>query len=159
MDIRIKKLCEGDPLGDTVGQWLYEEFARPSESADFFKSLVACGSGADGLPAAFAAYADGQPAGAVLLQRADLMSRQDLWPWLACIYVRPQYRGLHIGAQLQLELCRYAAEHGFGRVYLYTDLINYYEKTGWIYAGQCVECDGSAKQLFYRDTEAAHDGR
>ena len=100
-----------------------------------------------------------QPAGAVLLQRADLMSRQDLWPWLACIYVRPQYRGLHIGAQLQLELCRYAAEHGFGRVYLYTDLINYYEKTGWIYAGQCVECDGSAKQLFYRDTEAAHDGR
>ena len=152
MDIRIERLSENDPLCDTVGQWLYDEFARPSESPEFFKSLTSCRSGGDGLPAVFAAYVDGQPAGVVLLQRADLMSRQDIWPWLACIYVRPQYRGLHIGARMQRKLCSYAAEHGFKRVYLYTDLINYYEKTGWIYAGACMECDGSTKQLFYTDT-------
>jgi len=32
-------------------------------------------------------------AGCCALLTNDLISRQDLWPWLACLYVEPDYRG------------------------------------------------------------------
>ena len=151
MDITIKPLAENDELAPVLAKWLFDEFARPTESQEFFSSMLTCPPGADGLPQAFVACAGEEPAGTVLLQRADLLSRQDIWPWLAFIYVRPEYRGLHIGAKLQQALCEHASGLGFDRVYLYTDLINYYEKTGWIYSGSCTECDGTRKQLFFKE--------
>ena len=81
------------------------------------------------------------------------MTRQDLCPWLALLYVKPEYRKRHFGALLQKEVVEYAEKLGYEKVYLYTDLKKYYDKTGWKPFGKDLECDGTEKSLYEVETK------
>ena len=70
-------------------------------------------------------------AGCCALLTNDLISRQDLWPWLACLYVEPDYRGRALGATLLEHGATEAKRMGYGTLYLTTDHDGYYEKYGW----------------------------
>lgn len=69
--------------------------------------------------------------GTYALLRNDLISRQDLFPWLACLYVVPERRGQRIGAELLRHALRETKRKGHDNLYLCTDLEGYYEKLGW----------------------------
>lgn len=73
--------------------------------------------------------------GSYALLRSDLNSRQDLTPWLACLFVEPDYRGRKIGDLLQNHAIQEARKKGYARLYLCTDLTDYYERTQWTYIG------------------------
>jgi len=79
---------------------------------------------------------------------ADLMSRQDLSPWLACLVVREDRRGHRIGQAIQRFAVDWCRAKGFERLYLYTDLVNYYEKTGWHFLCHGFEDDGRTVQIY-----------
>ena len=78
----------------------------------------------------------------------DFNSRQDLWPWLAALYVEESERGHSLGRKMLehgiTETCRL----GFDKLYLATDHIGYYEKYGFSYAGQCYGHDGEPGRLY-----------
>ena len=150
--MKIYPLKERKEYLHTAAKWLYEEFARPGESLAFFTALLGNDTDPKNLPIIFIAEDDSKPVGTVALWRSDLLSRQDLTPWLALLYVEPESRGRHIGAMLQKEVLRYAKTLGYPAVYLYTDLINYYEKTGWKRCGEGIECDGTLKRIFIHET-------
>ena len=85
--------------------------------------------------------------GICALLRYDLVSRQDLSPWLACLYVVPRERVRGIGTALQEHVVREAKRKGFDRVFLCTELEGYYERSNWrcfgrsfLYTGQAVKC-------------------
>jgi GNAT superfamily N-acetyltransferase len=61
----------------------------------------------------------------------DIISRQDLMPWFACLYVEESYRGRGLAGQLLEHGLSEAARKGFDRLYLSTDLVNFYERKGW----------------------------
>ncbi|MDD2210043.1 MAG: GNAT family N-acetyltransferase [Candidatus Cloacimonetes bacterium] len=61
----------------------------------------------------------------------DLVSRQDLLPWIACLYVEPSYRGRALGSILLKDGIEKTANLGYSCVYLTTDHSEYYEKYGW----------------------------
>jgi GNAT superfamily N-acetyltransferase len=65
----------------------------------------------------------------------DFNSRQDLWPWLAALYVDEAERGQALGAKLLDHGLAEAKSLGFTKVYLATDHIGYYEKYGWEHIG------------------------
>ena len=77
---------------------------------------------------------------------------------MAFLYVKPEYRNNRFGARLQKTVVGYAETLGYKKVYLYTDLKNYYEKTGWKRFGKDLECDGSFKSLYEIGTET-HEGK
>ncbi|OKP98256.1 GNAT family N-acetyltransferase [Paenibacillus sp. P46E] len=54
----------------------------------------------DGLPRFYIAVQNGSIIGIYALLRNDLISRQDVFPWLACLYVVPEFRGQKMGAKL-----------------------------------------------------------
>jgi len=100
------------------------------------------------LPLAAVAVEDGEVIGAVGIFIADLLSRQDLRPWLACLAVRKDRQGKGVGTALQafaLDCCRLL---GYETVYLYTTLDGYYERTGWRYLCSGCEEDGSAVKIY-----------
>ncbi|TFE02179.1 GNAT family N-acetyltransferase [Jeotgalibacillus salarius] len=90
--------------------------------------------------------------GTVALLRNELVSRQDLTPWLACLYVDPDYRKKRLGFKMMNEVCKIAAEMGYRHVYLSTDLDGYYEKAGWTYVDVCYGLSGG-KIKVYRSPE------
>lgn len=73
--------------------------------------------------------------------------REDLKPWYATMYVKKEYRGKGYSKILNEAILKEAKNRGFKRVYLKTDLINYYEKFGAIY----MEDLSNGEKLYYID--------
>ena len=59
--------------------------------------------------------------------------RKDLSPWYATMYVKKEYRNLGYSKILNTAILKEAKKRGFSKLYLKTDLNNYYEKFGAIY--------------------------
>jgi len=144
--IVFRNIADCPELVDTVAGWLWG-FWGNARNYEFYRSLVAHGSPED-IPLIYVAFLDGTPAGSVALLRADLFSRQDLFPWMADLYVAPEYRSRGIGSALQDYILEKAVERGYREVYLYTPLTGYYEKKGWEYTGDEMDRDGEVVRIY-----------
>ncbi|MCI8526160.1 MAG: GNAT family N-acetyltransferase [Oscillospiraceae bacterium] len=118
----------------------------------FYGELTAHSMTPGQLPLTIAAWEGEALLGTVGLWRTDLLPRQDLTPWLACLAVQEAHRRRGIGTALQNFLARAARDMGFETVYLYTTLVDYYEKTGWVHFDGGYELiDGSAQKIYRLD--------
>ena len=70
--------------------------------------------------------------GSAAIVACDMDSRQDLWPWLASVFVAPEHRNNGIGSKLILHVMSRAKIEGIKTLYLFTsDKQDYYRKLGW----------------------------
>ena len=75
---------------------------------------------------------DGVPAGTCLLTPKELEPCHPVSPWLAGLYVVPEFRRLGIGKMLIRDIEDQARQRGNTRLYLYADdAIEYYEGLDW----------------------------
>lgn len=121
-----------------VTDWLCRAFGN-AQSRAFFDSIVVSSLKKSGLPVTFIARDGDRLVGTVGLWRSDLLSRQDLTPWLAALYVDEAYRGRGIGQQLQAHGVEMARQAGCEALYLYATFTGYYERHGWEMLGEGVE--------------------
>lgn len=78
----------------------------------------------------------------------DFNSRQDLWPWLCALFVDEAFRGHAFGAKMLEHGRRETKRIGFGKLYLSTDHIGYYEKYGWHYIGDAYDVSGQPSRIY-----------
>ncbi|MBE5805231.1 MAG: GNAT family N-acetyltransferase [Clostridiales bacterium] len=71
--------------------------------------------------------------------------RLDLSPWYATMYVKKEFRGMNYSKLLHNAILKVAKDRGFSRLYLKTDLNNYYEKFGAIF----IETLNNGEKLYY----------
>ena len=71
--------------------------------------------------------------GFISLFKYDGDERKDLTPWYATMYVKKEYRRMGYSKILNDNLIAEAIKLGYDKVYLKSDLVNYYEKFGAIY--------------------------
>lgn len=89
-------------------------------------------STSDGLPVRLVAIARTEPIGIVNLIDSNLPTHRHLSPWLAGLYVWPEYRSRGVGSELCRRLEDDAMRLGFDRLYLYTEEARgFYERLGW----------------------------
>jgi GNAT superfamily N-acetyltransferase len=150
-DIVFSNISECPEEQETIARWLWGFWGNP-RNFEFYRSLVAH-SKADDLPMIYVAFLEDRPAGTVGLLRADLFSRQDLFPWMADLYVLPEYRSRGIGSALQDFILSRAKELGYRAIYLYTPLVDYYEKKGWAYLGDEMDRDGETVRIYKKEIE------
>ncbi|WP_028778917.1 GNAT family N-acetyltransferase [Shimazuella kribbensis] len=91
--------------------------------------------------------------GTYALIRNDLNSRQDLFPWLACLYVSPEHRGKKIGSHLLEHATQEAYKKGYRKFYLTTDLEGYYEKYDWTHTSEAYGISGSSLKVYEKRTK------
>ena len=72
---------------------------------------------------------------------------QNLSPWYATMYVKKEFRGKGYSKILNNAILEEAKKRGFTKLYLKTNLINYYEKFGAIYLGNL----NNGEKLYYFD--------
>ena len=83
--------------------------------------------------------------GFISLFENDCDERIGLKPWYATMYVKKEYRGKAYSKILNEAILNEAKCKGFKRVYLKTDLVNYYEKFGAIYMDKL----SNGEKLYY----------
>jgi GNAT superfamily N-acetyltransferase len=111
------------------------------------------------MPRAFVAHFDGIFAGTASIIASDLDERPQYTPWVAAVWIEPQFRSRQLGRQLIERAAGYAFGLGIPRVYLTARPArrSYYEGLGWT----PVEDDvGDLKfTVFVREQGAGTPGR
>ena len=84
--------------------------------------------------------------GFISLFKYDGDSKRELTPWYATMYVKKEYRGKGYSRILNDAILKEAKELGYEKVYLKTELHNYYEKFGAVNIGSY---DDKEKLLYF----------
>lgn len=84
------------------------------------------------IPTTYVALEGDKLLGSVTLVEQDMLTRPDLSPWVAGVYVAAAHRHRGIGSALVRHTVRQAAQMGVERLYLYTHPAReFYLKLGW----------------------------
>ncbi|STD22303.1 GCN5-Related N-Acetyltransferase [Enterobacter asburiae] len=117
--IAIFPLYQAPQYAEQVTDWLWQAFGE-GLSREFFHSIVEHSQTPGTLPLTFIAVEDEQLVGTVGLWRCDLITRQDLFPWLAALYVDDAARGKGLAGKLQQHVITWAAQAGYEELHLWS---------------------------------------
>ncbi|MBN2402463.1 MAG: GNAT family N-acetyltransferase [Spirochaetes bacterium] len=106
------------------------------------------------IPVTWIVIEDEIPVGMVSLKENDLWSRKDLNPWLASLFVLPEYRNRGLGYLLIRQVIEKAKSLKYNRLHLFTEsdkynLENYYIKSGWSFLEKEKGNDKNIIKIFY----------
>ena len=145
--MKIQPLYAAPQHAEQVIDWLWQAFGD-GLSRDFFASVVTYSQTPGALPLTFIATEGEQLLGTVGLWRCDLITRQDLYPWLAALYVVEAARGQGLAGKLQHHVQRDAAENGHRELHLWSACRDFYERYGWHYIGDGLEYPDKTVHLY-----------
>ena len=134
-----------------VTEWLWRAFGADALPRAFFASIVEHSQTPGALPITFVAVEGERLLGTVGLWRCDLISRQDLYPWMAALYVAPEARGQGLAGKLQQHVIGYARAQGYPELFLSPACRDFYERFGWQYIGEGLDYPASAVSLYRYD--------
>lgn len=147
----IQPLYAGAQHAEQVTEWLWRAFGGDTLPQAFFASIVEHSRTAGALPVTFIAVENETLLGTVGLWRCDLISRQDLYPWMAALYVAPEARGKGLAGKLQQHVIEYARTLGYCELFLYSACRDFYERYGWQYIGEGLDYPATAVSLYRYD--------
>jgi N-acetylglutamate synthase-like GNAT family acetyltransferase len=133
-NLTVTLLDGADPLADELAtrhalEWehLYEDWGLATARAEFREHKV------DGsMPATLVLYDNGQVAGSVSLIYGDCEARRDLDPWLASLYIFPEFRGRGHAHRLVEAAIRHAAGAAQEELHVFTESAgNLFRKHGF----------------------------
>ncbi|HWK22420.1 MAG TPA: GNAT family N-acetyltransferase [Ureibacillus sp.] len=147
--INVKELSERfDEAVDLFWGYWGSKNNRP-----FYEQCMKNSNELDGIPRFYVALIEGEMVGTYALLRNDLNSRQDLYPWFACLYVKEAYRGKGIAAELLQHASNQVKTLGFKTLYLESNLDGFYEKLGWTESGITHDPFGHFAKIYKKDLE------
>ena len=145
--MKILPLYAAPQYAQIVTDWLCQAFGT-ADSRDFFASIVEKSQREGEMPLTFVAVDGDKLVGTVGLWRCDLISRQDLYPWLAALYIDEKQRRPGLRAKLQQHVIDYARRLGYPQLYLYSACKEYYERFGWQYIGDGLDYPNKPVHLY-----------
>lgn len=148
--MEIYELGERRGLFEEAVEFFWKQWGN-QENYLFYQDcmLHSCDSKSD-VPRFYIAIQNNSIVGSYALLRNDLISRQDLSPWLACLFVVPELRGNALGSVLLRHAVTEGQKKGFEKLYLCTDLEGYYEKYGWSYMQKGYMFNGEATNIYVK---------
>ena len=112
-----------------LSEWAW---INPEETEDERAAKFRSYMNHDRLPMAWIAAECEEPMGIAALREHDLPGREDLSPWLATLFVRPEFRRRGVASALCRTAEQGARQLGVVQMYLFTvDKQQLYAKLGW----------------------------
>lgn len=153
-DIKIVNLADYPQHMGTIIRWLWLQWGKGNgytESEVEYRTRHCLLR--DAVPMTLIALLGAEPAGTVSLWVNDLPYRQDLSPWLAVLYTDQQYRRRGVGGALIGAAVGEAKRLGYSRLYLETELDDYYERFGWQFVELAPEGGGKMLKIYQLNLE------
>ncbi len=122
-------------------EWSY---LHPDETIEDKTRYLMSNCGRAGVPSFIIALEDTELIGSASLVEQDMDNREELTPWLADVFVKPEYRGRGVATSLVRRIEDEARSAGIVRLFLYTpDAAGLYRRLGWTVIETC-EYKGAA---------------
>lgn len=132
--IHLERSAEHRPYVDKVVEWFYRWWGVPGgfkfeQVCEFVEHSLNEGTH---LPQLFAAVEEGELLGVFAISMSDdLITRCDVYPWLANVYVDEGLRGRGVGRFMLSKLDAVMDALGLPELFLYTKHVGLYEKFGF----------------------------
>lgn len=131
---------------ENVFESVYNEWGE--NNPNYWKSWIKSSIREKGVPSTYVVLSDKQYVGTFSFWNCDLQSRQDLTPWVGGIVVKPHFRGQGIGLFIQEEIIRILRKEGIIQAFLFTELIGFYERTGWNFVEEIYDENDHVVRLY-----------
>ena len=134
MQIQLKQLSECPEHLLAVGSWIYEQWwKRSNNSVEVVLRWLRCHTEKDRVPFTVVALAEVNPIGSCSVIESDCVHRPQYTPWVAAVYVKPEFRARGVASGILREAARIAARAPVEGLYI--DCLEktapVYEKSGW----------------------------
>lgn len=133
--IRLRKDCrDHDHFRDVITGWYYDWWGAKAGCLHAQVAEIVANSQQNGgrLPQLYVAVDRNEAVGAFMISMSDdLLSRPDVYPWLANVYVAENRRRMGIGRFMLDKIGEVMKGIGIRELYLYTHHVGLYEKFGW----------------------------
>ena len=144
----IKNLADYPEHVPLISKWLWQEFGKKHGRTLKETTYRTEHSLTKKCPQVLVAFYGNHPVGTVTLRGSDHPYRPDLSPWLGSLFVLKKYRNLRIGTYLQQALLKTAKKQKFKKIYLITELKNYYGKNGWKFLESSLYTNGKTIDIY-----------
>jgi predicted GNAT family acetyltransferase len=151
-DMEIIELQDRNALFEKAIQVFWEVWGNEDNFKFYEDCMIHSVTASSDLPRFYVAIEKGEIIGTYALLRNDINSRQDLCPWLACLFVDKEHRGKGLGSLLLEHGLKQAVKKGYKKLYLTSDLDGYYEKYGWKNNGVAYGVSGGHIKIFEKET-------
>lgn len=146
--LNIKDLPGGMDMGF---KYYFSKWGSPKSYNFFYDAMLHSSNEATGLPRFYVLQKNNEIIGCCGLVTNDFISRHDLYPWLAGVYIEPAERGKELGNLMMRMVEEEAKKIGFSKVYLTTDHDGYYEKYGWQRMQDGYDLNGEKGRIYWKD--------
>ncbi len=150
--MEIKELSQVDYLLEEAIDYFWKEWGNDSNRAFYKDCMVHSLDAKNALPKFYLGFLGNEIIGSYALLTNDIISRQDLMPWFACLLVNEDKRGCGYGEQLLKHGLQESNKKGFDKLYLSSDLINFYEKKGWTHSSIGYNLFGDSFKIYEKST-------
>lgn len=132
--MQLESIADHLDLVDLIARWHFAEwgYLDPSSTLEAWTEGLRQRTRRDEIPTTYVALEADELLGSVTLVEHDMLTRPELSPWLAGVYVAPAHRHRGIGSALVRYAVHQAAQMGVKWLYLYTHPAReFYPKLGW----------------------------
>jgi GNAT superfamily N-acetyltransferase len=130
--MKIIELSKRPDLLDNAIQYFWSCWGKES-NFDFYRDCIENAlNPKNDLPKFFIVLENEKIIASYALLVNDIISRQDLKPWFACLFVNETHRNQGIAGKLLNHAIIQTKQKGYKYLYLNSDLDNFYERKGWI---------------------------
>ena len=154
--IRLDRACAAHQrYRETIAGWYYAWWGEQSgcSRAQVAETVLNSQQTGSRLPQMFAAVEDGRALGVFVISMSDdLVSRPDVYPWLANVYVEASQRGRGVGRFMLERVDEAMRSIGIPELFLYTKHVGLYEKFGWEFVEfvNTYKMDSPVERLYRR---------
>ena len=138
--LEIYPLSEKPEYAPTCAAWSFGSWGCHQEDGSLEKSLSRSqerSNNKDHIPLTWVGLENEKISGMVSLVSNDHPDHPELSPWLASMFIHPEFRKKGYASQLIQRLHNEAKKLGYTKLYLFTpDADKLYEKNGWKVIGQ-----------------------
>lgn len=134
-DFRIEPLADHIDAIPTLADWHHAEWGHLNKaiSREARAERLRARATRGGIPTTVVALVGDGLAGSASLVESDMDTHMELTPWLASVYVAPEFRRRGIASALVEEIEQLAAEEGVPTLWLWTpDQERLYARLGWV---------------------------
>lgn len=153
LPIQIVNFLDHPGALDEAVRYYHSKWGRASNYSFFYDAVRHSSNSDRGLPRFYLMLYNDRIIGCAALVTNDFISRHDLMPWLAGLYIEADMRGQELGYLLMQYLEKEALRIGYQVLYLTTDHDGYYEKYGWIRIADAHEPDGAVTRVYMKNLE------
>jgi len=139
MELNIINLSQEPHHIPTLAKWHHAEWAHLNPGGTLENRIERMQGylSKELVPSTFIYKHEGQLAGSAAIIQSDMDTRPELTPWLASVYVAPEFRRQGIGSKLVEHVMRQAKAACIAKLYLFTpDQADFYKKLGWTAMGE-----------------------